>query len=108
MELYGCLNSLKEAGLVVESLRGCFQRVAIKPEKETVIQKTMQPKTPMMPIKPPAVRAPMLVLSELSARFRVLADDMETAALEIDEMFTAKSAGAEKLAQLQQLLKSIG
>ena len=106
--VYGCLNSLKEAGLVTESQRGCFQRVAAKPEKETVIQPTMQPKPPMTPIKTPAARSPMLVLSELSARFRVLADDMETAALEIDEMFTAKSAGAEKLAQLQQLLKSIG
>lgn len=105
--VYGCLNSLKASGLVTEPQRGCFVRVAMKPEKSAVQPNPIEI-TPMATIKPPAARSPMTILSELSSRFRALADEVETAALEIDELFTAKSAGAEKLAQLQQLLKSIG
>lgn len=55
-----------------------------------------------------AIRAPIAILSDLAARLRQVADDVETAALEIDEHLAQKSAGAEKLAQLQQLLKSLG
>ena len=104
----GCLNTLKAAGLVAEPQRNTFIRTAIKPEKETAAHSNPIGITPMAPAKISAVRSPMVILSDISTRFRELADAVDTAALEIDELFTAKSAGAEKLAQLQQLLKSIG
>ena len=105
--VYGCLNSLKASGLVAEPQRGTFIRVATKPEKETVVQPNPIG-IPVATIKTPSIRSPMVILSDISTRFRELADVVDSAALEIDELFTAKSAGAEKLAQLQQLLKSIG
>lgn len=103
----GCLNSLKAAGLVAEPQRNTFIRTAIRPDKESVVQQTPIGIL-MVTAKIPAVRSPMVILSDISTRFRELADVVDTAALEIDELFTAKSADAEKLAQLQQLLKSIG
>ena len=52
-------------------------------------------------------RAPMAILSDLAARLKALADDLETAALEIDEHIAAKDVDAAKLKQLQTLLKSL-
>jgi hypothetical protein len=103
----GCLSSLKDSGLISEPQRGVFIRVGVKPEKETIVQSNPIG-IPVATNQTPVVRSPMVILSDISTRFRELADAVDTAALEIDELFTAKSAGAEKLAQLQQLLKSIG
>lgn len=113
--LLGCLNGLKIAGLVEEPTRGTFIRVGVRAEKpksapiESQPQqeiKTMQAIATTSAVK--AIRAPIAILSDLAARLRQVADDVETAALEIDEHLAQKSAGAEKLAQLQQLLKSLG
>ena len=104
----GCLNSLKESGLVVEPERGIFARVAIRPEvkKQTESQTTTkEEKMPITATKTP--RNPMAILSDLAARCKALADEIETAALEIDEYVTAKDADAGKLKQLQALLKGL-
>lgn len=106
----GCLNTLKSAGLVIEPQRNTFIRSPVKSEKpaaEPAAQINPQQKELMTPAKTEEARSPMIILSGIASRFRALADEVETAALEIDELFTAKSASAEKLAQLQQLLKGL-
>ena len=106
----GCLNSLKEAGLVLEPSRRLFVRAPIKPSKTNTDQ---QPQKEIdMSTKPAQTtatepRAPMAILSDLAARLKALADDLETAALEIDEHIAAKDVDAAKLKQLQTLLKSL-
>lgn len=46
-------------------------------------------------------------MSELAALCKALADEIETAALEIDEYVAAKDVDAGKLKQLQALLKGL-
>lgn len=106
----GCLNSLKDAGLVEEPARLVFIRSAVRPDKP--LQETAKPTTEkvektmsLSPAKQP--RTPMAILTDLAARCKALADDIETAALEIDEHVTAKGADADKLKQLQALLKGL-
>lgn len=122
--MQGCLNNLKEAGLVSEPERGRFIRTPVKAEKA---QPTLQPETQEILSMPPAklpsplpekslalvpapepTRSPMSILSALALRCRSLADEVETVALEIDEMFAAQNDNVEKLAQLQKILKSLG
>lgn len=52
-------------------------------------------------------RKPMEILSELAVRCKSLADEIETAALEIDEYVSAKDVDSGKLKQLQALLKGL-
>lgn len=107
--LHGCLNSLKLAGLISEPERGVFVRVPVRQEKpkppESIPtikeEKTMPAPTPKQP------RSPMAILSDLAAKCKALTDEIETAALEIDEYVTAKDGDAAKLKQLQTLLKSL-
>ena len=107
--VHGCLNTLKEAGLIEEPSRGTFVRVAVRqdkpkpPESLPTIkeEKTMPEPTPKQP------RSPMAILSDLAAKCKALTDEIETAALEIDEYVTAKDGDAAKLKQLQTLLKSL-
>lgn len=110
--LHGCLNSLKLAGLISEPERGVFIRVPVRADKPKTqpdpTQKTQTTEEKPMPAptqKQP--RNPMAILSELATRCKALADEIETAALEIDEYVTAKDVDAGKLKQLQALLKGL-
>ena len=112
----GCLNSLVEYGLVEEIGRGQFRRVEIRerltvsdlqiPLAETVIQE------PEMQIKPLSTQtvcsSPIDKLSKLASRLRDLANDMETAALELAEQAERNESETAKMRQLQTLLKSLG
>ena len=110
--LHGCLNSLKLAGLISEPERGVFIRVPVRadkpkaqPEPTHQIQTTEDQKMPAPAVKTP--RNPLTILNELAAKCKTLQDEIELAALEIDEYVTAKDGDAAKLKQLQTLLKSL-
>ena len=112
--LHGCLNSLKLAGLISEPERGVFIRVPVRSDKpKTQSERTQQPTTTednKMPAPAPAAktpRNPLTILNELAAKCKTLQDEIELAALEIDEYVTAKDGDAAKLKQLQALLKSL-
>jgi hypothetical protein len=118
----GCLNSLIEAGLIIEPARGTYQRAPVRAPKPPSPTTATQPTTMAEPTtaKPrsnataPAIEkaTPIAILSRvannaraLAIQMRAIADDIETAALEIEEAFTASAADSQKLRQLQALLK---
>lgn len=104
----GCLNSLKDAGLIQETSKGLFVRAQVKPTPIAEPNQKEQPVTQQQTIvKPKTPRNPMAILNELAAKCKALQDEMEMAALEIDEYVTAKDGDAAKLKQLQTLLKSL-
>ena len=114
--LTGSLQALKASGLVQEPQKGLFLRTPIKPgknesEAEPIeAAKQSEPTTKEekpMPTPQKTPRNPMAILSELATRCKALADEIEIAALEIDEYVAAKDVDAGKLKQLQTLLKSL-
>lgn len=110
--LHGCLNSLKLAGLISEPERGVFIRVPVRADKPKTqpapTQKTQTTEEKKMPAPVAQTpRNPLAILNELAAKCKTLQDEIELAALEIDEYVTAKDGDAAKLKQLQTLLKSL-
>lgn len=105
--LLGSLNQLKASGMVAEPSPGLFIRTPIKAvsvKSEPHQQPTEElPVITTKPDKP--VRTPLTVIADLAARAKQLTDDIETAALEIDEYVAAAGADSAKLKQLQALLK---
>ena len=99
----GSLNALKASGLILEPEPSLFVRAPIKPPKspDEITTTEEEDMSKAAPIEKPAI------LSELATRCKALADEIETAALEIDEYVTAKDVDAGKLKQLQALLKGL-
>lgn len=134
--LKGCLASLVEAGLVIEPERGLFQRAPLKPESNYEPQKDQtQMKTKASAAIHSTSANSLSRLAELgqgamqnAARMAVLAEKAEAlastmremveelcklsknideSALDIEEQKQSANADADKLKQLQQLLKSL-
>lgn len=121
----GCIRALVEAGLVVEQTKDQYYRVPVRPKPQT----TTLPPEPVMataikkaqaevPLKttppPPPPISPIDKLTGLAARvenivadLKVLAGDIETAALEIEEQRQAEDADTEKLRRLRSVLKEL-
>lgn len=112
----GCLNTLIEAGIVKEVSKGAFQRIEIREKAEPVVtSKPMEPsQMSIRAIQPVAVQpvtqsaTPIDRLSKFAIRLRELANDMETAALELAEQAEKNEIETSKMRQLQQILKSLG
>lgn len=107
----GCLNQLAQLGLIKETSKGMFQRVEIREKAEPVINKPaeIQPMS-IRAIQPVATQSatPIDRLSKFAIRLRELANDMETAALDLAEQAEKNDAETAKMRQLQQILKSLG
>ena len=106
----GCLNTLKEVGLIKEVSPGHFQRVKPKPTAE----KEAEPMTtkPLNPVIPPTEPMDRLVaigtkLRGLSQTFLELADDIDEATLAFEEKASGNDEELAKLRQLKGLLKSL-
>ena len=106
----GCLNTLKEVGLIKEVSPGHFQRVKSKPTAE----KEAEPMTtkPLNPVAPPTEPMDRLVaigtkLRGLSQMFLELADDIDEAALAFEEKTSGNDEELAKLRQLKNVLKSL-
>ena len=108
----GCLNTLKEVGLIKEMSPGHFQRV--KPKAEPMSTK------PLNPVIPPnssikgestepvdRLAAIGTKLRGLSQMFLELADDIDEAALAFEEKTSGNDEELAKLRQLKNVLKSL-
>jgi len=111
----GCLNTLKEVGLIKETAPGHFQRVKPKPtaekEAEPMTTKPLNPPTKSELTEP---TEPMDRLAAIGARLRglsqmflELADDIEEVALACEEKVSGNDEELAKLRQLKGLLKSL-
>ena len=107
----GCVNSMLDAGIVLEVSRGLFKREAIRPKcepKEKVINHTKEAEMPT-PTKTIAPQVGALDrLSSFASRLRDLANDMENAAIELAGQAERNDAETAKMRQLQAILKSLG
>ena len=108
----GCLNTLKEVGLIKEMSPGHFQRVKPKPtvEKEaepmtTTPSKTSAENKPIEPVD--RLAAIGTKLRGLSQMFLELADDIDEAALAFEEKTSGNDEELAKLRQLKNVLKSL-
>lgn len=111
-------RELCESGLVVEYAiggknNGYFSRVQIEKPKqveESIMAELAQKPTQaeVVPIKTaPQKKGPMELLAELASKARQFAEELDNAALEIEQEFQTSEAKSEKLKQLQALLKGI-
>ena len=108
----GCLNTLKEVGLIRETAPGYFQRVKPKPtvekEAEPMTTKPLNQPTKSEPTEPvDRLAAIGTKLRGLSQMFLELADDIDEAALAFEEKTSGNDEELAKLRQLQTLLKSL-
>ena len=108
----GCLNTLKEVGLIKEMAPGHFQRVKPKPtvekEAEPMTTKPLNPPTKSEPTEPmDRLAAIGARLRSLSKTFLELADDIEEVALACEEKVSGNDEELAKLRQLKGLLKSL-
>ncbi len=110
----GCLNTLKEVGLIRETAPGYFQRV--KPKPKPTVEKEAEPMT-TKPLNPPTKSEPTEPVDRLAAigtklrglsqMFLELADDIDEATLAFEEKASGNDEELAKLRQLKGLLKSL-
>lgn len=132
----GCLNTLKEAGLIQEPLRGYFQRARVREASTPPLKAIAAPPAPAVattppPAPPPAPNSAVEPLDKLShcidrlralgvgfdtaaksindaaAGFKALADEFETALIEYETSTDDQQKEREKLQQLRALLKEL-
>lgn len=113
----GCLESLKGDGLVKETQRGLWQRVAPRP-KVVLAPKTVEITTVAESAREgkeatPTKTNPLDQMGELAAGLRALAssltrmaDNIESAALEMASQVQAAKEENKRLEQLRELLRS--
>ena len=107
----GCINTMIDAGLIVEGPKGHFKREGIKPKQADEIDLHSRVKTnkeASMTKPTPAKPGPLDLLGDFASRLRALANDAESIALAIASQTETNDAETAKLRQLQALLKSIG
>jgi uncharacterized protein YfcZ (UPF0381/DUF406 family) len=122
----GCLNSLKEAGLIKEPAPGRWIRIDIRSkqpvpqEKVVAISQAKEEKEPPVPaintqpVPEKSDLTPLERIGSLSARvltiiqsLHQLAADIEATAIDVEEQIEKINKDGEKLKQLQTLLKSL-
>ena len=114
--IIGCLDTLKRQGLIQEPERGSFIRIEVKETTtfdkfiEETKEKTMATSKPVTQIKQSNLDR-LINLSEkangLAAQMKAVATELENVALEIEAEIQENSTSAQKLKQLQELLKGV-
>jgi predicted transcriptional regulator len=117
--IIGCLDTLKRHGLITEPERGSFVRVEVKEAVtfdtfdkfiEETKEKTMATSKPVTQIKQSNLDR-LINLSEkanaLASQTKSLANELENVALEIEAEIQENLSSAQKLKQLQDLLKGM-
>jgi hypothetical protein len=109
----GCLGALREAGLVRETSKGFYQRIAVH-EKDESMRATPETSPAPAPQKPALAlpKSPIDVLGGIAQRLTIVRNslneiisDIETAALATEETLSEHRESADKLRQLQHILK---
>ena len=108
----GCLDTLVKGGLVKEPTSGTFVRIAVDKSNEP---QTKKPEQRIEPTMSTTSETPIEKIGKLAsqanallAMAKKLTADIETVAIEVEEMFSSRDAETAKLKQLQALLKSLG
>lgn len=114
--IIGCLDTLKRQGLIVEPTRGNFLRVEVKetsafePIQPEPREKKMASNKPVTQIKHTNLDR-LMILSDkanaLAAQVKTMAAELESVALEIEAEIQENLTSAQKLKQLQDLLKGM-
>lgn len=108
----GCLNTLKEVGLIKEVAPGHFQRVkpksTVEKEAESMTTTPQKPSAKIESTEPvDRLAAIGTKLRGLSQMFLELADDIDEAALAFEEKTSGNDEELAKLRQLKNVLKSL-
>ena len=110
----GAIRDLCGRKLVHEVSTGMYQRIKI--EAKPIEKKSMTESAPTPKAKPadvvaikatPKKKGPMELLAELASKARQFAEELDNAALEIEQEFQNSEAKSEQLKQLKSLLKGI-
>lgn len=107
--LAGCLRTLADSGLVRATNRGTFQRIAVsEPQAITAAIKKAEPVTTKTtePTKPTAASA-LDLLAGIAKKLGDIKQELEAAALAIEESAAKNAEDVAKLHQLQALLKGL-
>lgn len=118
-DVAGCLNTLKNSGLINEPKTGEFIREGVRqPKTPKVKEPEMKPEAPRAVIttgQHPITTNPIDKLENLAQRImqvsqmvKGIADDLSDAAIDIQHQFEGKEEDLKKFKQLQELLKGIG
>lgn len=111
----GCLNSLIAAGLIVETTTNHFKRVPVRnkttktevPKEPAMQQATTQaPTTKAEPKESPKLST-LERLSAVTKQMRVIADEIDSIALDFDAQLVEKDAQLAQFNQLKTLLAGI-
>ena len=106
----GCLNSMKESGLIKEPFSGSFIRVVASTNPVHVpieeLQQMADTSPKVLTIKK-KTRDPMDIISGLTTQMRELADKFDEAALELADTIATSGADTDKLRALKALLKAV-
>lgn len=104
--LAGCLLRMADAGLVRASSHDAFQRTPVSMPSLKTQELIEMPEPKELRAAPVAVSA-IDILGGLASKLRGLAQELETAALLIEEGQAAATADLAKFKQFQALLKDI-
>ncbi|MCY0854320.1 hypothetical protein [Cupriavidus sp. D39] len=107
--MQGCLVALKGAGLVREPKGGLFQRAEIKEKAEDKMANAADKavEVAVQAAASGAKKSPIEILAGIASHLRMIASDIETAAIVIEEGIAEKDENLGKLKQLQSILKSL-
>lgn len=112
--IHGCLGHMESVGLVTQPAKDMFIRVAVKPE--LVEEKPPMTTKPFnaLPIPAELVKKPDAskhttgeLMIHMSEKLRALADELEGAAMAVDQQLEDAKAKLVKFDQLQAILKSL-
>lgn len=112
----GCLNSLKDGGLIDEPETGKFKRIEVKEkiELKEIEMPALEVVVTQKQVKQETNKTPLELLSKISSRLgavqmsiRSIADEIDAAAVEIEDGIQSNEKNVEKLRQLQALLKGL-
>lgn len=108
----GCFATLGDRGLVKESPRGSYIRIAAREPQPTITEEIPMSSTirPIITAAPPAAAPATDTLSRLAnlgSLLRRAADEVDALALDVEARVQEAGKGSDKLRQLQALLKEI-
>jgi phenylpyruvate tautomerase PptA (4-oxalocrotonate tautomerase family) len=116
--IIGCLDTLKQRGLITEPSRGIFVRVPIRDneaihtiieevKKEDIMSTNARNNAPMKKTTIEKLTELSSKATGLAAQMKSLASDLEIVAIELEDEIHDSSEAVQKLTQLQQLLKGL-
>jgi hypothetical protein len=116
--IIGCLDTLRQRGLITEPSRGNFVRVPIRDneaihsiieevKKEDVVNTNTKNNTTLKKTTIEKLTDLSSKATGLAAQMKLLASDLELVAIELEDEIHDSSEAARKFTQLQQLLKGL-